>query len=188
MAVNNFTPDKFAKCSHVEVWYRTRIVENTFCVTPMLPKESKQAHIIGLEPLVPLGFALVDGQEKSDYHYVAENLKKSANLGPDDNVVAYVGDQDRAMISGLRESSLFDENKTLYMPCELHVRSNMEVEMEKCGFSDEEQKVCLSPHRSSLLRPHSLDTHSTNNACFLSSVITVGPPVISSTPQQCGIF
>ncbi|MCP4487264.1 MAG: transposase [Gammaproteobacteria bacterium] len=97
----------------------------------------------GLEPCVPVGYAITTGKTKEDYAYIFEQLRKHANIGTDECLFATVSDQEQALLSALKESSIHSEKFTAVVLCELHLRENFENKMRKCDFTKEEISVRL---------------------------------------------
>ncbi|MCP4486127.1 MAG: hypothetical protein GY820_02230 [Gammaproteobacteria bacterium] len=118
---------------------------------------------------MPVFMTLTTRKEADDFAFLARSLKESIGAKPEEYIWCVVADSDAAQRKGLNEVhskvhnfiklktclgkssccsanlkvGLFDEQLTKFIPCELHMRTNVDDKLAHLKFSKEQRSDIL---------------------------------------------
>ncbi len=89
------------------------------------------------EPIIPICFMISNGRKQDDYEYLAKNLAKAAGLKEMDRVSFWISDGEAALENGFQSIPLFQQPGSRHIRCELHLKANVEAQLNKTVKSKE---------------------------------------------------
>ena len=94
-------------------------------------------------PLVPIFLLLSTRKEVADFEFAARAFEQAVKVKESDRVWCVVCDADPALKKGFLKSSIFDPHITIFLNCELHLRTNIDDKLKELAVLKSMRKHIL---------------------------------------------